>query len=94
MAEHINSLWRAQWLKEWRYSREVVRRQFRKNKRVFALDLAATALGLLGTLRKDNPKVGKKKKKLLTGSVGFDTGFTKIYTRYQAKLSKKRRRKK
>ena len=57
----------------------------------FKLDLAATALGLLVTLRKDNPKLGKKKKKILTGSVGFDQGFTRIYFKYQSSLSSKKR---
>ena len=94
MAEHINSLWRAQWLKEWKFSREYVRRQIKKNTRTFTLDLAATAMGLLGNLKKDNPKVGKKKKKILTGAVGFDTGFTKVYAKYQATRLKARRRRK
>lgn len=57
----------------------------------FRLDLPATALGLLGNLRKDNPKQGKKKKKILTGSVGFDQGFTRLYFKYQANLSAQRR---
>lgn len=95
MAEHINSLWRVQFLKEWRFSREYVRRQMKKKARTFNLDLAATAMGLLGNLRKDNPKVGKKKKKILTGAVGFDTGFTRVYFKYQAaKLKSRRRRRK
>lgn len=50
-------------------------------------------MGLLGNLRRDNPKVGKKKKKLLTGAVGFDAGFTKLYIKYQATLTRLRRRK-
>lgn len=49
-------------------------------------------MGLLGNLRRDNPKIGKKKKKLLTGSVGFDPGFTKVYLKYQLTLSKLRRK--
>lgn len=49
-------------------------------------------MGLLGNLRRDNPKIGKKKKKLLTGSVGFDPGFTKVYLKYQLMLSKSRRK--
>lgn len=57
----------------------------------FRLDLAATAIGLLGNLRKDNPKLGKKKKKILTGSVGFDHGFTRLYFKYQSTLSSKKR---
>lgn len=57
----------------------------------FRLDLAATAMGLLGNLRKDNPKQGKKKKKILTGSVGFDPGFTRLYFKYQSTLSAKKR---
>lgn len=70
----------------------MLRKSLRKNVRTFHLDLAATAMGLLGNLRRDNPKIGKKKKKLLTGSVGFDSGFTKIYLKYQVTLSKLRRR--
>jgi len=51
----------------------------------------ATAIGLLGSLRKDNPKVGKKKKKLLTGSVGFDVGFTLAYSRYLGSMAKRKK---
>jgi hypothetical protein len=68
-------------------------RTLRKNPYKFHIDLLGTALGLLGYLRKDNPKVGKKKKKVLTGTVGFDRGFTRIYSRYLANTSRKKRRK-
>lgn len=91
MAEHINAMWKVQWLKEWRYSRSQLRRTILRNPYNFHLDLPATAMGLLGNLRKDNPKLGKKKKKILTGNVGFDHGFTRLYFKYKATLSAKKR---
>lgn len=93
MAEHINWLWKKQWPWEWAYSRNIVFKIFRKNPYKFQLDLFAIASGLLGSLKPNNPKQGKKKKKLLTGYVGFDKNFTKLYARYLINMSKKRKRK-
>jgi hypothetical protein len=45
-------------------------------------------------LKKNNPKVGKKKKKTLTGSVGFDPGFMKAYLTFKELLKKKASREK
>lgn len=93
MAEHINWLWKKQWPWEWAYSRQIVYRVFRKNPYKFQIDLFSMASGLLGSLKPNNPKQGKKKKKLLTGYVGFDKNFTKLYARYLINMSKKRKRK-
>lgn len=64
---------------------------FKNTKKIVNLDFAAIASGMLGNLRKHNPKVGKKKKKLLTGVIGFDPGFTKAYYRYRTAFAKKKR---
>lgn len=93
MAEHINWLWKKQWPWEWAYSRQVVFKVFRKNPYKFQIDLFSIASCLLGSLKPNNPKQGKKKKKLLTGYVGFDKNFTKLYARYLINMSKKRKRK-
>jgi hypothetical protein len=92
LAEHRNLLWRAQWRHEWEYGRAYLSRTLRRNPYKFHIDLMATAVGLLGQLRRDNPKAGKKKKKVLTGCVGFDLGFTKLYARYVTNVSRRRRR--
>jgi ribosomal protein S13 len=93
MAEHRNWLWKKQWPWEWAFSRSFIYRIFRKNPYKFQIDLLAIANGLLGSLRPDNPKQGKKKKKILTGYIGFDKGFTKLYSRYLINVTKKRKRK-
>jgi hypothetical protein len=82
-----------QWRGEWYYSRAYLARTILKNPYKFHIDLLATAIGLVGNLRRDNPKIGKKKKKLLTGFIGFDRGFTKVYSRYLSNVSRKKRRK-
>lgn len=78
LAEYINFLWKTQWFCEWIYSRVLLRKLIKKKKKFFNLDLYSTAKGLLGNLKKKK-SVTKKKKKLLTGNIGFDQGFTKIY---------------
>jgi hypothetical protein len=60
---------------------------------VFYLDLFATSKGMLGDLKRDSKGVSKKKKKILTGHVGFDPGFTKIYLKAKYSVSKKVRKK-
>ena len=60
---------------------------------MFKLDLFATSKGLLANLKKNNSSVTKKKKKLLTGTVGFDTGFTKLYLKFKYSLTTKIRKK-
>ena len=45
---------------------------------MFKLDLFATSKGLLANLKKNNSSVTKKKKKLLKGTVGFETGIKKL----------------
>ena len=89
-AEQINMLWRRQWYREWLYSRSSIRRQLRGRRGSFRLDLTATAAGWLGDLRRDNPKLGKKKKKMLTGSIGFDPGFTRVYLLFKDKQPRPR----
>lgn len=93
LCEYINFFWKTQWFSEWLYSRIVLKNFYNKNKDMFSIDLTATAKGYLGNLRKDNPKLGKKKKKLLTGAIGFDQGFTKYYLKKKYELSKKNRKK-
>ena len=65
MSEYINTLWRKQWFSEWTYSRNLLKRRTKKKGGGFKFDLNATARGWLGSLRKNNPKQGKKKKKRL-----------------------------
>ncbi len=69
-----------------------MRRLLKKNPYNFKIDFVAIARGLLGNTRKESSKVGKKKKKLLTGYVGFDTGFTKIYFKYKQRLTKQKKK--
>jgi ribosomal protein S13 len=92
MAEHVNYLWRNQYYTEWSFGREWLRRLLKKNPYNFKIDFVAIARGLLGNTRKESSKVGKKKKKLLTGYVGFDTGFTKIYFKYKQRLTKQKKK--
>jgi saccharopine dehydrogenase-like NADP-dependent oxidoreductase len=63
----------------------------RKAPHKFHIDLLATAMGLLGNLGQDSQKVGRKKKKLLTGHVGFDPGFTLVYSRYLVSMAKRKK---
>lgn len=93
MSEYINTLWRQQWFSEWTHSREILKRSTKKKGGGFKFDLNATAHGWLGNLKKNNPKLGKKKKKTLTGSVGFDPGFMKIYLNFRELLKKKKTQK-
>ena len=89
MSEYINTLWRKQWFSEWTHSRNILKRSTKKKGGVFKFDLNATARGWLGNLKKNNPKLGKKKKKTLTGTVGFDPGFMKTYLNFRDLLKKK-----
>ena len=93
LAEHRNLLWKIQWPWEWSYGRAQLLKSLRKNPYKFHIDLLATAIGLLGSLRRDNPKMGKKKKKVLTGSIGFDRGFTRVYARYLINIARRKKRK-
>ena len=63
LCEYINFLWKSQWFHEWMYSRRYIKKSIKTSKKVFRIDLVATAKGFLGNIRKNNPKVGKKKKK-------------------------------
>lgn len=91
LCEYINFLWKTQWFHEWMYSRRYIKKSIKISKKIFRIDLLATAKGFIGNIRKNNPKVGKKKKKMLTGSIGFDQGFTKLYLKikYESKNKKK-----
>lgn len=93
LCEYINYLWKTQWFCEWMHSRRWIKETLKKKKVVFNLDLYATSKGLLGNLKKDSKGVSKKKKKLLTGHVGFDQGFTKLYLKAKYTVSKKIRKK-
>ncbi len=75
------------------HSRRWIKETLKKKKVVFKLDLVAKSKGLLGNLKKDSKGVSKKKKKLLTGHVGFDQGFTKLYLKAKYTVSKKVRKK-
>jgi ribosomal protein S13 len=92
MAENINFLWFNQWHSEWLYGRDWLKRIFRRNPYNFKIDFVAIARGLLGNTKKESSKVGKKKKKLLVGYVGFDVGFTKLYAVYKKSLLKNKRK--
>lgn len=61
-AEYINTYWKLQWTKEWFFSRAAMKKRLKKEKHRFHIDLVATSKGLLGNLRRHNPKIGKKKK--------------------------------
>jgi len=90
MSEYINMLWRKQWFLEWTHARTFLKKSTKKKNSSFKFDLNATAKGWIGNLRKTNPKLGKKKKKTLTGVIGFDPGFMKTYLRFKELLKKKR----
>lgn len=89
MSEYLNTLWRKQWFLEWTHSRNILKKSTKKKGGGFKFDLNATARGWLGNLKKHNPKLGKKKKKTLTGCVGFDPGFMKTYLTFKDLLRKK-----
>lgn len=93
LCEYINYLWKSQWFSEWMHSRKWIKYTLKKKRVVFYLDLYATSKGLLGNLKRDAKGVTKKKKKMLTGHVGFDQGFTKIYLKAKYAVSKKVRKK-
>lgn len=93
LCEYINYLWKSQWFSEWMHSRKWIKDTLKKKKVVFNLDLYSTSKGLLGNLKKDSKSVSKKKKKILTGHVGFDQGFTKLYLKAKYSVSKKTRKK-
>lgn len=92
LCEYINYLWKFQWFGEWIHSRKWIKAVLKKKEVVFYLDLFATSRGMLGDLKKDSKSVSKKKK-ILTGHVGFDPGFTKIYLKAKYSVSKKVRKK-
>jgi hypothetical protein len=94
MSEYINSLWRRHWFFEWTNARTFLKRNTKKKKSGFKFDLNATAHGWLGNLKKNNPKIGKKKKKTLTGTIGFDPGFMKTYLNFKELFKKKVSKKK
>lgn len=94
MSEYLNTLWRKHWFFEWTNARTFLKRSTKKKKSGFKFDLNATAHGWLGNLKKNNPKIGKKKKKTLTGTIGFDPGFMKTYLNFKELLKKKVSKKK
>lgn len=93
ISEYINYLWKNQWFSEWLYSRKNIKTLLKKKKYLFKFDVYATAKGLLGNIKKNLDSVTKKKKKLLTGSVGFDVGFSKLYLKIKYNMTKKNRKK-
>lgn len=93
LCEYINYLWKSQWFGEWIHSRKWIKAVLKKKEVVFYLDLYATSKGMLGDLKRDSKGISKKKKKILTGHVGFDPGFTKIYLKAKYSVSKKIRKK-
>lgn len=90
MSEYLNMLWRKQWFLEWTSARNFLKKSTKKKGFSFKFDLNATASGWIGNLKKNNPKLGKKKKKTLTGSLGFDPGFMKMYLNFRELLKKKK----
>ncbi len=63
MSEYINMLWRKQWFLEWSHARTILKKSTKKKGSGFKFDINATARGWIGNLKKNNPKLGKKKKK-------------------------------
>lgn len=92
MSEYLNMLWRKQWFLEWSHARTTLKKGTKKKGVSFKFDLNATARGWIGNLKKNNPKLGKKKKKTLTGTLGFDPGFMKTYLNFKELAKKKKNR--
>ena len=92
LCEYVNYFWKQNWFGEWCYSRFYLYNNLLK-KRSFSFDFIATAKYYLGYLRKNNSKVSKKKKKMLTGVVGFDYGGTKAFLKLKYDLTKKQKKK-
>ena len=80
-AEQVNMFWLRQWGHEWLVAAHRCTRSQnskRKGKRK-AFDIATTAKGWVGNVPRAGSGLTKKKKKLLTGMVGFEPGFTRVY---------------
>ena len=92
LCEYVNYFWKQNWFSEWCYSRFYLYNNLLK-KRSFSFDFIATAKYYLGYLRKNNSKISKKKKKMLTGVVGFDYGGTKAFLKLKYDLTKKQKKK-
>lgn len=78
LSEYTNYLWKNQWHSEWLDAREFLRSRIYKNYKLLNIDLTAISKGYIMKFKK-NTKVSKKKKKILTGIIGFDQGFTRAY---------------
>jgi len=63
MSEYLNMLWRKQFFMEWSHARTILKKSTKKKGSGFKFDVNATAHGWIGNLKKNNPKIGKKKKK-------------------------------
>ena len=92
LCEYVNYFWKQNWFSEWCYSRFYLYNNLLK-KRSFSFDFVATAKYYLGYLRRNNSKISKKKKKMLTGVVGFDYGGTKAFLKLKYDLTKKQKKK-
>lgn len=86
-AEYINMFWLRQWGVEWgrAFVTFSVNSTKSKKKKGKDFDLGATARGLVGNVGRSGERLTKKKKKLLTGKVGFEPGFTRLYLAAQLK---------
>lgn len=80
-AEQVNMYWLRQWGAEWlRGSISFsASKKKRRGRRGLDFDLGATSKGWVGNTGRSGLNLTKKKKKLLTGQVGFEPGFTKTY---------------
>lgn len=87
LSEYINYMWKIQWHSEWFLCRGYIKKVLLKTVRSLNIDLTATSKYYIGNLQKSS-KTSKKKKKLLTGVVGFDHGFTKLYFKLKYETSK------
>ncbi len=82
MAENVNLMWKQQWRKDWKQSRDALISS-KSPKKVMRIDLYSLAKGNVMTPRKFS-KLSKKKKQAFNKNhftLGFDIGFTKILLR-------------
>ena len=93
LAEDINSLWKAQWVNEWKAAKKKVKIAEMKNKNTpIKIDLKSMAENVIITddITKKKLKANKKKRVIQKNvfTLGFDVGFTKFVLKNYQQLNK------
>lgn len=93
LAEDINSLWKAQWVNEWKAAKKKVKIAEMKNKNTpIKIDLKSMSENIIITddITKKKLKANKKKRVIQKNvfTLGFDVGFTKFVLKNYQQITK------